>query len=70
MSKKISELTALTTLTGNEELPVAAGGLNGKIKLSDLRKTVTSSDITDLPQAVATIAANLNLNVSLQNSEW
>lgn len=70
MSKKISELTALTALTGDEELPVAVGGVNGKIKLSDLRKSVSATDISNLPQAVATIAADLNLNVSLQNSEW
>jgi hypothetical protein len=70
MSKKISELTPLTTLSGNEEIPVALAGVNSKIKLSDLRKSVTAADVTDLSAAVATINANLNLNVSLQNSEW
>lgn len=70
MSKRISELTPLESVTGDEELPLAKNGLNVKITLGELRKTVVASDISDLDTAVTSVINNLNLNVSLQKSEW
>ena len=38
--KKISELTERTELTGNEMIPFAEGGANGKVKLDTLKAAV------------------------------
>lgn len=44
-AKKISQLDEITTLTGNEEVPVAHEGQNFKFKIHAIKSIVTKSDV-------------------------
>lgn len=69
MAKKISQLTELGTLSGNEVVPVSINGQSYKVKLSDLKVLFPDITLTDLGLSNVDNTSDANKPVSSQTQQ-